>query len=198
MLASKATRSISQGELVIEYVGEVIDEGTWEERKRSLSRYQHMYFMALNPYEIVDASRKGNVARFINHSCSPNLQVEKWYVQRVPRLGLFAHGDRRGGGALVQLLGQVVRQPRLGAALPLQGAKLHGLLGAAAAGRGRGQPRREVSARVVFVLVLGVQAPHQRLFESEHNSVMESASSHVYTTCVRAAMWEKSGPNGES
>jgi histone-lysine N-methyltransferase SETD2 len=37
-----------------------------------------MYFMALNYNEIVDASRKGNVARFINHSCSPNLSVEKW------------------------------------------------------------------------------------------------------------------------
>ena len=35
-------------------------------------------------------SRRGNIARFINHSCNPNLQVEKWYVNRVPRLGLWA------------------------------------------------------------------------------------------------------------
>jgi len=86
----KATRSITEGELVVEYVGEVIDRDTWEERKATLSRHAHMYFMALNHNEIVDASRKGNVARFINHSCSPNLSVQKWYVKREPRLGLFA------------------------------------------------------------------------------------------------------------
>ena len=42
---------------------------------------------------IVDSTKRGNIARFINHSCAPNLQVEKWYVNRVPRLGLFAKRD---------------------------------------------------------------------------------------------------------
>ena len=53
----------------------------------ALGRFDHMYFMALNQSEIVDASRKGNIARFINHSCHPNLTVEKWFVHRQPRLG---------------------------------------------------------------------------------------------------------------
>ena len=44
MPESKATRSISQGELVIEYVGEVIDEGTWEERK-------HLHAEAIADFE---------------------------------------------------------------------------------------------------------------------------------------------------
>ena len=78
------------GELVVEYVGEVIDKASWEGRKKALWRFDHMYFMSLNQNEIVDATRKGNIARFINHSCSPNLQVEKWYVHRTPRLGLWA------------------------------------------------------------------------------------------------------------
>ena len=76
----KAMRHIFEGELVIEYVGEVINRDEWEARKEQLDRFDHMYFMALNHMEIVDASRKGNVARFINHSCSPNLTVEKWCV----------------------------------------------------------------------------------------------------------------------
>jgi len=49
-----------------------------------------MYFMTLNSREIVDATERGNLARFLNHSCDPNMQVEKWYVNRVPRLGMWA------------------------------------------------------------------------------------------------------------
>jgi SET domain-containing protein len=86
----KATRDFAEGDLVVEYVGEVIDADMWEARKRAQWRFDHFYFMALNQNEIVDGSRKGNIARFINHSCSPNLQVEKWYVNRTPRLGLWA------------------------------------------------------------------------------------------------------------
>ena len=85
-----ATRPIPPGELVVEYVGEVIDHDTWEARKERLWRFDHMYFMTLNRSEIVDATERGNIARFINHSCDPNLQVEKWYVNRLPRLGLWA------------------------------------------------------------------------------------------------------------
>jgi SET domain-containing protein len=85
-----STRNIEQGELVVEYVGEVIDHDTWESRKAKLWRFDHMYFMTLNRTEIVDATERGNIARFINHSCDPNLQVEKWYVNRTPRLGLWA------------------------------------------------------------------------------------------------------------
>ena len=95
-----ATKDLNEGDLVVEYVGEVIDMESWEARKRALGRYDHFYFMALNSGEIVDASRKGNIARFINHSCNPNLQVEKWYVNRAPRLGLWAKRPIRAGEEL--------------------------------------------------------------------------------------------------
>ena len=48
-----------------------------------------MYFMALNHNEIVDATRKGNIARFVNHSCAPNLIVQKWYINRLPRIAAW-------------------------------------------------------------------------------------------------------------
>ena len=89
----KSLKPIAEGDLVVEYVGEVIDKPTWNARKASLGRFEHMYFMALNGNEIVDASRRGNIARFVNHSCDPNMQVEKWYVNRQPRLGFFAKRD---------------------------------------------------------------------------------------------------------
>lgn len=47
-----------------------------------------------NPEFIIDASHTGNVARFINHSCSPNLLVQKVLSEhsdvRFPQIKLFA------------------------------------------------------------------------------------------------------------
>ena len=37
----------------------------------------HFYFMALNGNEILDAAKKGNASRFINHSCDPNCETQK-------------------------------------------------------------------------------------------------------------------------
>ena len=44
-------------------------------------------------WALIDATFRGNVSRFINHTCDPNLEVQKWYVKRLPRLGLFALDD---------------------------------------------------------------------------------------------------------
>ena len=41
---------------------------------------------------IIDATR-GSVARFVNHSCSPNCKMEKWIVSGKPRMALFAGDD---------------------------------------------------------------------------------------------------------
>jgi len=35
------------------------------------------YMVQLNPDEIIDSTSKGNVTRFINHSCDPNAVGEK-------------------------------------------------------------------------------------------------------------------------
>ena len=67
------------------------DSGGRYERNRARASTEPFYGMALNPREIVDATRKGNLARFINHSCAPNLEVVKWNdALGWPRLGLFA------------------------------------------------------------------------------------------------------------
>lgn len=38
---------------------------------------------------LIDATRKGNDARFINHSCEPNCQAEYWTVEGQECVGIF-------------------------------------------------------------------------------------------------------------
>ena len=50
---------------------------------------EHFYFMALGRDEFIDATKKGNLGRFLNHSCRPNCKVEKWVVGKKSRMGIF-------------------------------------------------------------------------------------------------------------
>ncbi|VDN99569.1 unnamed protein product [Rodentolepis nana] len=53
----------------------------------------HHYFMSVAPDFIIDSGTKGNWSRFVNHSCEPNAETEKWIVQGLPRVGFFASRD---------------------------------------------------------------------------------------------------------
>lgn len=61
---------------------------------------KHFYFMSLSRNEFVDATKKGGLGRFCNHSCNPNCFVEKWTVGDKFRLGIFALGKIRAGEEL--------------------------------------------------------------------------------------------------
>ena len=67
------------GQFVMEYVGEVLDYKQFKSRSKQYSKQgqEHFYFMAVSPEEVVDATLKGNVSRFINHSCDPNCETQK-------------------------------------------------------------------------------------------------------------------------
>lgn len=55
-------------------------------------------FLFLPPQDrVIDAGPKGNSARFINHSCSPNCETQKWTVNGDVRIGLFALSDIEAG-----------------------------------------------------------------------------------------------------
>lgn len=54
---------------------------------------KHKYVMDLGEGEVIDASRKGSILRFVNHSCGPNAETQKWTVQGRRRIGLFAKDD---------------------------------------------------------------------------------------------------------
>ncbi|CAA0840805.1 Unknown protein [Striga hermonthica] len=95
----QALQDISQGQFLIEYVGEVLDMRAYETRQKeyALQGHRHFYFMTLNGSEVIDACAKGNLGRFINHSCDPNCQTEKWMVNGEVCVGLFAVRDIKKG-----------------------------------------------------------------------------------------------------
>ncbi|KAK4391036.1 Histone-lysine N-methyltransferase ASHH2 [Sesamum angolense] len=78
---------------------QVLDVHAYEARQReyALNGHKHFYFMTLNGSEVIDACAKGNLGRFINHSCDPNCRTEKWMVNGEVCIGLFSLRDIKKG-----------------------------------------------------------------------------------------------------
>ncbi|XP_019849341.1 PREDICTED: histone-lysine N-methyltransferase NSD2-like [Amphimedon queenslandica] len=91
----KTMRSLSPGDFVIEYVGEIVDMAAVQERlkKTQEASVSSFYFLTLERNLIIDARVKSNHARFINHSCDPNCETQKWTVNGETRIGIFAIKD---------------------------------------------------------------------------------------------------------
>lgn len=53
--------------------------------------------MEIDANQIIDARFKGNAARFINHSCDPNAELQRWQVKGYTRIGIFALRDIAAG-----------------------------------------------------------------------------------------------------
>lgn len=94
----EAAEFIEEGQFVIEYVGEVISHDTCMDRLDACEK--NFYVIALDNGVYVDASKKGNIARFMNHSCDPNCRTEKWQVRGHWRVGIFALTDIEKGTEL--------------------------------------------------------------------------------------------------
>ena len=58
------------------------------------------YFASLDGNLVLDAGPMGSEARFANHSCSPNCQLQKWSVQGETRVVLAAMRDLEPGEEL--------------------------------------------------------------------------------------------------
>jgi SET domain-containing protein len=50
--------------------------------------------------QYIDASKKGNISRFMNHSCDPNCTLQKWVVGQTMRVGIFCNKDVSKGTEL--------------------------------------------------------------------------------------------------
>lgn len=87
----KAKQPIKKGTYIIEYVGEIVTEREFKDRMASLYiRDTHHYCLNLDGGLVIDGHRMGSDARFVNHSCLPNCEMQKWSVNGLFRMALFA------------------------------------------------------------------------------------------------------------
>lgn len=80
---------------IVEYKGEVVDSEEYRLRKEQYADegIKHFYFMKLQDDGMIDATKKADIGRFLNHSCDPNAEIEKWIVNKRYRMGIFAKRD---------------------------------------------------------------------------------------------------------
>ena len=68
-----AVQDIAEGEVLIEYVGEVI---SWQEAQdrhpHDPLQPNHTFYFHVDEDRVIDANFGGNSSRWINHSCNPN------------------------------------------------------------------------------------------------------------------------------
>ncbi|XP_049414250.1 uncharacterized protein LOC125876991 isoform X2 [Solanum stenotomum] len=80
------------GVVASESINKVIDDALCEKRLWDMKYkgVQNFYMCELRKDFTIDATFKGNLSRFLNHSCDPNCKLEKWQVEGETRIGVFA------------------------------------------------------------------------------------------------------------
>lgn len=64
-----AEEEIEKGEYIIDYVGEILPNAQCED-------HPGKYLFEVDDHFTVDGSSRENIARYINHACKPNAEVE--------------------------------------------------------------------------------------------------------------------------
>ena len=83
---------------IMQYIGEIysLDSEYGEKKMKEYKDKTCTYLMGLpnnNRHEVIDPTKNGNMARFINHSCDPNCETRKWHVKGELCIGIFAKKD---------------------------------------------------------------------------------------------------------
>ena len=87
-----ADENIAVNDMIIEYVGEKVRQAVANIRE---DRYDKQgvgssYLFRIDDDTIVDATKKGGIARFINHSCAPNCTAKIIRVEGSKRIVIYA------------------------------------------------------------------------------------------------------------
>ena len=86
-----ALEEIPAEEMVVEYIGEYIKEKYANLREKLYEKQGYDdYMFRVDDDLIIDATKRGNLARFINHSCDPNCYTRIIQVNNTPRVVIYS------------------------------------------------------------------------------------------------------------
>ncbi|CAM1508505.1 Fc.00g053530.m01.CDS01 [Cosmosporella sp. VM-42] len=90
-----AMENIAKDDMIIEYVGEEVRQQISEIRENRYlkSGIGSSYLFRIDDNTVVDATKKGGIARFINHSCLPNCTAKIIKVEGSKRIVIYALRD---------------------------------------------------------------------------------------------------------
>lgn len=97
-----ACEDIPAGDFLIEYVGEVVRRAIADVREKTYER-QGMgdsYLFRLTGELVVDATRKGSLARFVNHSCEPSVIAKIITVNGTEKIVFYSKRSLKKGEEL--------------------------------------------------------------------------------------------------
>ena len=73
-----ALRPIKKGARILEYKGKLITDKEADRRYGKLhENSSHTMLFSVDDGLVIDATRQGNSARWINHSCAPNCEIDE-------------------------------------------------------------------------------------------------------------------------
>jgi [histone H3]-lysine4 N-trimethyltransferase SETD1 len=90
-----AEENIAANDMIIEYVGERVRQRVADlrEMKYQMQGIGSSYLFRIDEDTVVDATKKGGIARFINHSCTPNCTAKIIKVDGTKRIVIYALRD---------------------------------------------------------------------------------------------------------
>ncbi|KFY73413.1 hypothetical protein V499_06469 [Pseudogymnoascus sp. VKM F-103] len=90
-----AMENIAMNDMIIEYVGEKLRQSVADLRERIYlkSGIGSSYLFRIDENTVVDATKRGGIARFINHSCMPNCTAKIIKVEGTRRIVIYALRD---------------------------------------------------------------------------------------------------------
>ncbi|KAF9884099.1 histone methyltransferase set1 [Aspergillus nanangensis] len=90
-----AEENISANDMIIEYVGDKVRQQVADMRERQYmkSGIGSSYLFRIDENTVIDATKRGGIARFINHSCTPNCTAKIIKVDGSKRIVIYALRD---------------------------------------------------------------------------------------------------------
>jgi histone-lysine N-methyltransferase SETMAR len=105
-----ANDNISKGDFICEYIGEIISKEEAEKKiymnhilkkPNYILQIRECYSNNFSLNTFIDSEKYGNCARFINHSCQPNLTYEFVRIEHfIPHCAFYANKDIKKGEEL--------------------------------------------------------------------------------------------------